>query len=108
LLSQASPAIESRKAGHIQDYCHRTVEKAMQEPEMQQAIAQRLNRGAGDEPVTLFPSRQGGGKKSYRLITTTTTTTTEVQFCSNSGYGNYLFFNYFYPCKSAPNFYYES
>jgi hypothetical protein len=46
-MAQASPAIESRKAGHIQDYCHRTVEKAMQEPEVQQAIAQRLSRGRG-------------------------------------------------------------
>jgi hypothetical protein len=46
-MAQASPAIESRKAGHIQDYCHRTVEKAMQEPAIQQAMAQRLSRRRG-------------------------------------------------------------
>jgi hypothetical protein len=46
-MAQASPAIESRKAGHIRDYCHRTVEKAMQEPEVQQAMAQMLRRGRG-------------------------------------------------------------
>jgi hypothetical protein len=46
-MAQASPAIESRKAGHIQDYCHRTVEKALKEPDVQQVITRMLRRGRG-------------------------------------------------------------
>lgn len=36
-IEQYSPHIESRKAGHVEDYARRTVEKAWNTPEVQQA-----------------------------------------------------------------------
>jgi hypothetical protein len=35
-IREASPALESRKAGHIEDYAKRTAEKAWAAPEVQQ------------------------------------------------------------------------
>lgn len=40
-IAAASPAVESRKAGHIEDYARRTTERAMAAPEVQQARQER-------------------------------------------------------------------
>jgi hypothetical protein len=45
-IRECSPNVESRKAGHIEDYAKRTAEKAWAAPEVQQERQQEQDRQA--------------------------------------------------------------
>ncbi len=67
-ICEASPNLESRKAGHIEEYARRMAEKAWRAPEVQAHRQERQAQRdrARMEPLRLPPARQGEGAMCRR------------------------------------------
>ena len=46
-MAKASPNVDIRKVGHLEDYVNRTVDKVMKLPEVKKAIGMSFSRGKG-------------------------------------------------------------